>query len=59
MVDCGSNSVEAINYLIKNKVKTIVIDHHEIYKPYPKAESLINPKKIQTTKNMIIYAHQH
>ena len=45
MVDCGSNSVEAINYLIKNKVKTIVIDHHEIYKPYPKAESLINPKK--------------
>jgi single-stranded-DNA-specific exonuclease len=45
MLDCGSNSHEAINYLNKNKIKTLIIDHHEIYKPYPRVNSLINPKK--------------
>ena len=45
MLDCGSNSIQAVNYLNKNKIKTLIIDHHEIYKPYPKSTSLINPKK--------------
>ena len=45
MVDCGSTSNEAIDYLNKNKVKSIIIDHHEINKPYPKANIIINPKK--------------
>ncbi len=45
MVDCGSNSIEAIDFLNKNKIKSIVIDHHEIDKPYPKANYIINPKK--------------
>ena len=46
MLDCGSNSVESVNYLKKNKTQVIIIDPHEIYKPYPNAECLINPKKI-------------
>jgi len=45
MVDNGSSSYEAINYLNKRKIKSIIIDHHEIYKPYPKSNVLINPKK--------------
>ena len=45
MLDCGSNSYDAIDHLNKNKIKSIVIDHHEIYKPYPKANLIINPKK--------------
>jgi single-stranded-DNA-specific exonuclease len=45
MVDCGSTSNEAIDFLNKNKIKSIVIDHHEINKPYPTANSIINPKK--------------
>ncbi len=45
MVDCGSTSIEAINYLNYNNIKSIVIDHHEINKPYPKADVIINPKK--------------
>ena len=45
MVDCGSNSVEAINYLNQNNIKSIIIDHHEINKPYPLANIIINPKK--------------
>ena len=45
MVDCGSTSNEAIDFLNKNKIKSLIIDHHEIHKPFPKANSIINPKK--------------
>ena len=45
MLDNGSNSNEAINYLNKLKINSIIIDHHEIYKPHPKSNVLINPKK--------------
>ena len=45
MVDCGSTSMQAIAYLNKNRIKSLVIDHHEITKPYPKANVIINPKK--------------
>ena len=45
MVDCGSTSNEAIDYLNINNIKSIIIDHHEINKPYPCANSIINPKK--------------
>ena len=45
MVDCGSTANEAINYLNQNNVKSIIIDHHEINKPYPKSNVIINPKK--------------
>jgi single-stranded-DNA-specific exonuclease len=45
MVDCGSSSVEAIKFLNDNNIKSLVIDHHEIDKPFPKANCIINPKK--------------
>jgi len=45
MVDCGSTANEAIDYLNQNNVKSIIIDHHEINKPYPKSNVIINPKK--------------
>jgi single-stranded-DNA-specific exonuclease len=45
MVDCGSTSNEAIDFLNLNNVKSLIIDHHEINKPYPKANAIINPKK--------------
>jgi single-stranded-DNA-specific exonuclease len=45
MVDCGSTSTEAIDYLNKHNIKSIIIDHHEINKPYPKSNVIINPKK--------------
>ena len=45
MVDCGSTSNEAIQYLNEHNVKSIIIDHHEINKPYPKSDAVINPKK--------------
>jgi single-stranded-DNA-specific exonuclease len=45
MVDCGSTSNEAINFLNNNNIKSLIIDHHEINKPFPKANAIINPKK--------------
>ena len=45
MVDCGSTSIEAVAYLNENKIKSLIIDHHEINKPFPKANIIINPKK--------------
>ena len=45
MVDCGSTSNEAIDFLKENEIKSLIIDHHEINKPFPNANSIINPKK--------------
>jgi single-stranded-DNA-specific exonuclease len=45
MVDCGSTSNEAIVFLNNHNIKSIIIDHHEINKPYPTADAIINPKK--------------
>jgi len=45
MVDCGSTANEAVDFLNENKIKSLIIDHHEINKPYPKANVIINPKK--------------
>ncbi|MDC0876374.1 single-stranded-DNA-specific exonuclease RecJ [Candidatus Pelagibacter sp.] len=45
MVDCGSNSNEAVNFLNDYNIKSLIIDHHEINKPFPKSNSIINPKK--------------
>jgi single-stranded-DNA-specific exonuclease len=45
MVDCGSSSNEAIDFLNKNSIKSLIIDHHEMNKPFPKANMIINPKK--------------
>ena len=45
MVDCGSTANEAVDFLNINKIKSLIIDHHEINKPYPKSNEIINPKK--------------
>jgi len=45
MVDCGSTSNEAVAFLNDNKIKSLIIDHHEINKPFPEANAIINPKK--------------
>ena len=34
MVDCGSTSNEASAFLNDNKIKSLIIDHHEINKPF-------------------------
>ena len=51
MVDNGSTSNDAIDYLNQIDVKSIIIDHHETYRPYPKSNIFINPKKISDYSN--------
>ena len=55
MVDCGSTSNEAIDFLNENKIKSIILDHHEINKPYPKSNIIINPKKKIFMMKIFIY----
>ena len=45
MVDCGSTSNEAIDFLNDNNINSLIIDHHEINSPFPNANMIINPKK--------------
>ncbi len=45
LVDCGSSSYSEIELLNKNKIKSLIIDHHQIQKPFPKANFIINPCK--------------
>jgi len=45
LVDNGSNAIKEINLLRKNKITTIVIDHHQINEPFPNSNIMINPNK--------------
>ena len=57
MVDCGSTSNDAIDYLNQHNIRSIIIDHHEINKPYPKSDAIINPKKdLAKKENSILCA---
>ena len=58
MVDCGSTSNDAINFLNKKNIKSIIIDHHEINKPFPRSNIIINPKKMMVMKNITTYVPQ-
>ncbi len=44
-LDCGSSSHQELDYIKKLKISSIIIDHHNIEKPYPKSDVIINPKK--------------
>ena len=45
-----------LNYLNQNNIKSIIIDHHEINKPYPRSNVIINPKKnsLNTEKTFFV-----
>ena len=58
MVDCGSTSNEAIDYLNQNNIRSIIIDHHEINDPYPRSDAIINPKKDLLKKKILFCVQQ-
>src|SRR5882672_5180801 len=43
-VDCGSTAVETILWLRESGVEVIVLDHHQVSSPAPKAVALVNPQ---------------
>ena len=42
-VDCGSTSVETVQWLREKGVDTVVLDHHQVSSPAPAAVALVNP----------------
>lgn len=43
-VDCGSTAVTAIDWLRDKGVDVLVLDHHQISSPAPRALALVNPQ---------------
>jgi single-stranded-DNA-specific exonuclease len=43
-VDCGSTAVAAIDWLRARGVDVIVLDHHQVSDPPPRATALVNPQ---------------
>lgn len=43
-VDCGSNSVESIDWLQQQGIDVLVLDHHQVSSPPPRAVALVNPQ---------------
>ncbi len=48
-VDCGTNSLDAVEFCAANNIDFIITDHHEIIGETPKAYALINPKNPDDT----------
>jgi single-stranded-DNA-specific exonuclease len=48
-VDCGSTAVETISWLAEIGVEVIVLDHHQVSTPAPKAVALVNPQLLPAT----------
>ncbi len=44
-VDCGSNSLEVINFLKKKNIEVLIIDHHHINNKISSTLNMINPMK--------------
>src|SRR5205814_3317996 len=47
-VDCGSTAVETIGWLGEQGIDVLVLDHHQVTSPPPKAVALVNPQ-LQST----------
>jgi single-stranded-DNA-specific exonuclease len=43
-VDCGSTAVNTIDWLKEHGIDVVVLDHHQISNPLPKAVALVNPQ---------------
>ena len=43
-VDCGSTSTDSIDWLQQQGVDVLVLDHHQVSSPPPKALALVNPQ---------------
>jgi single-stranded-DNA-specific exonuclease len=44
-VDCGSTAVETIDWLRGRGVDALVLDHHQVSDPAPRAVALVNPHR--------------
>ena len=55
-VDCGSNSIDEIDYLESKGLNSIIIDHHQIHENKKfKKTAIINPLKDSISKNKTFF----
>ena len=50
-VDCGSTAVATIAWLAQGGVEVIVLDHHQVSSPPPKAVALVNPQLLPPARD--------
>lgn len=51
-VDCGSTSIEPLEYAHNNGIKVIIIDHHKVDNLLPKCLAHINPTRKEDKSNL-------
>ena len=51
-LDCGTSSLKEINYITKQQVDVIVVDHHKQGKDLPDAFAIVNPNKKKDNSNL-------
>ena len=51
-VDCGTLSFKPIEYLYKNNIDVLVLDHHQSEIKLPKAHSIVNPNRLDDESNL-------
>ena len=51
-VDCGTLSVEAINFAKQKNIDVIVLDHHQSEIKLPNAFSIVNPNRLDDKSNL-------
>ena len=51
-VDCGSTSIEPLEYAHNNGIKVIIIDHHKVDNLLPKCFAHINPTRKEDKSNL-------
>ena len=56
-LDCGSSSHQGLDFIKESKISSLIIDHHNIQKPFPKSNVIINPKKKLDIITIIYVVH--
>jgi len=51
-VDCGSTSIDPLDYAHQNGIKVIIIDHHKVDTHLPKCFAHINPTRKEDKSNL-------
>lgn len=51
-VDCGSDSIEAVDKANRKGIDVVITDHHSVPDPAPAALAIVNPKQPECTSGM-------
>ncbi len=55
-VDCGSTAIETVQWLRQRGIDVIILDHHQLASPPPRATALVNPQLASATSDAELHA---